>query len=372
MVKAIFQRKLSEKAADSFAGLADPFGVLGVSSCLQDVLSADPFADDADAVIQVIGSVDGKAVGSVRSIPLDVVVFGRRYKTAAGCEMFVSEEYRNTQYGLKLPMARLASTPNNFMVGASQSQMMIKVSEFIRSTIFYFPRRIMLFDSRAIVEQKVARPLWWLVRLAANVCLKVYWNIVGSISTLKNRGLSVCEIMADDAESLDVVAKMISADKHSCFEVHNAGWIKWHMTVSLSNQRPLRLWLVKKGDLPYAFYMTKERFYEQASHRGFKNVRLVSIVEWGCIGDLEGTAERQMRWILLGGARRFCGVADAVEILATDIGLDGFLRNKLWPCVGQGNFVFKVGKGSPLEHIKGIYDRNNWRLRPAMGDAGLS
>ena len=43
-----------------------------------------------------------------------------------------------------------------------------------------------------------------------------------------------------------------------------------------------------------------------------------------------------------------------------------------WRQVGESNFVIKAGEGSPLFGNAEMTKIENWRLRPAMGDAGLS
>ena len=115
--------------------------------------------------------------------------------------------------------------------------------------------------------------------------------------------------------------------------------------------------------------MTKKRFHELASHRGFKNVWLGSIVEWQAKPEFEN----RLGWLLIDAALRLkkSGV-DAVEIPTADKGLNRFFRHLGWRRIGESNFVIKAGEDSPLFGNEEMTKINNWRLRPAMGDAGLS
>lgn len=369
MAATIQYRKQEQVGETELFGLTDVVGgALSWDARTLSVFRNNPFADDPEANVQLIGVVDDKAVGTVSSLPLDVSVDGQTFRTAAGSAMHVDENYRNTQFGLKLPMMRLGSTPNNFMIGSSQSQMMIKVSEFIKSTIFYSPRLIMLAKSRSVVEMKVGGWLGKIVAACVDLGLWCYWMILSLIARLATCGYVFEVVKSDDDEGLSAVAMIAADEPGACREVHDAKWFRWMITESFSKDGPNTLWLIKKKGTPVAFVMDKKRFYEQASHRGFKNVWLASVMEWGAI---QGCARKLPALILRFAARIKKGM-DAVEIIATETRIESPLRRWLWRHVGDGNFVFKVGKGSPLEPYPMMHDRKNWRLRPAMGDAGFN
>ena len=263
MNKVIYQRKLLDLLSENVGGLSDPYSILKLSDRFKDVIKNNPFADDVNAVIQIVGSIDGKAVGSVKSIPLDYCIIGRRYRTAAGCEMFVAEEYRNTQYGIKLPMIRLASTPNNFMVGASQSQMMLKVSEFIKSTIFYSPRMIMLSKSRVIVDRIFSRCFGKVVSMLLDLGLSVYWLCLRMWFLYRLRGFEYRLINHDDEDVFGEIARMARGGQDCCYEVHDERWFKWMTHNSFSKDNPNEITLVYKDGRPVAFFMTKKDFMKR-------------------------------------------------------------------------------------------------------------
>lgn len=367
MNKQIHKRTLSQLDQGGLDGLRDDFGILSFREKTAAAFRADPFAR-TDDVVQIVGSVDGVAVGSVFSLPLEVSVNGQVYRTAAGCEMTVVDKFRNTQYGLKLPVFRLGAMPEGFMIGASQSQMMIKVSEFIGSTIFLSPRFIMLFKSRSVVEMKLSGFLGKVAQFVVDVCLRCYWTFVRLIAAVRLRGCRIGVVLADDAKGILETADIIRADRHPCQEIHDERWIKWHLTQSFSDNGPLDLHLIRRNGQAVAFYMTKRRFYEQASHRGFKNVWLASIVEWGAMPG----HEKDLKAAMLFAAASFGRDCDAVEVVATESSICRFLRHWMWRQVGESNFVFKAVVGSPLEKNEFVNERQNWRIRPAMGDNGMS
>lgn len=367
MNKQIHRRTFAELSADGLDGLRDEYGILNFSPRMSDAFRADPFARPGD-VVQVVGSVDGVAVGSVFSLPLEVRVGKELHRTAAGCEMTVIEKFRNTQFGLKLPVSRLGLTAEKFMIGCSQSHMMIKVSEFIGSTIFYSPRLIMLFKSRSVVEMKlhgfVGKFVQWFVDCGLWFC----WRLAKMRVHCALKGYELVPVTAADEESICAVADIIRSETPLCGEVHDGRWLKWHLSSSFSENGPLSLVMLRKDGKPVAFYMTKRRFYEQASHRGFKNVWLGSIVEWGTLPEHANV----LNPMLIMAAVSFADTCDAAELVATEPRVEKHFRRWGWRHVGDSNFVFKVADGSALAGNEEMRKRENWRLRPAMGDNGMS
>ena len=117
-----------------------------------------------------------------------------------------------------------------------------------------------------------------------------------------------------------------------------------------------------------AFVMAKRRFYEQASHRGFKNVWLGSIMEWGARDGMDD----KLKWFLVKIALSIGKSCDAVDFSTADGKLESFVKCLGWRQVGEANVGVKVMKNFPLFGDKSIQDISNWRIRPAMGDNGLS
>ena len=83
--------------------------------------------------------------------------------------------------------------------------------------------------------------------------------------------------------------------------------------------------------------------------------------------------EKQLGWLLVSAALHLKKEKmDAVEIPSADKSINRFLRRIGWRQVGESNFAIKAGEDSPLFGNEEMTKIENWRLRPAMGDAGLS
>ena len=141
------------------------------------------------------------------------------------------------------------------------------------------------------------------------------------------------------------------------------------MMKTFSKDGPLRLLVAKGNEEIVGFCMIKKRFYKTASHRGFKDVWLGSVVEW----QMKSGFEKKLGWFLAAVALKLKSEGmDAVEVSSADFALNRFLHRLGWRQVGDSNFVIKAGEGAPLYNDLEMTKARNWRLRPAMGDAGLS
>ena len=121
-----------------------------------------------------------------------------------------------------------------------------------------------------------------------------------------------------------------------------------------------RLFLIKKQGKIEGFFVTKQQFFEQASSRGFKNVYLGSIMEWG-IAKGSKLTEKDINSIAI---HHFDNNVDGIQVATTDIALARNLKKYLFVPIGTANV------GIRMKSIKdpAIKEMKNWRLRIAGGD----
>lgn len=329
----------------------------------------NPFAASGDMIAKIAGFCDEKEAGREYVFPLRLRTTCGEMDVLAGSSLFVDSEYRRSGLGMDLPELRWQNSPSKIAFGAALSQMALPVHQLLDYTVFLLPRNIMLWHSRALVETRLRGFAAKCVTVVLDCGLWLYSLLLRVVCFCKLNGLTIEEVSSDDEAMLGTVAEMIADDGASFAEVHDARWLKWHMTESFSKDGPMRLFAVRKRGEAVGFYMTKKRFHEQASHRGFKNVWLGSVMEW----QVKKGFEKMLGWLLVSAALRLKKEGmDAVEIPSADKSTNCFLRRIGWRQVGESNFVIKAGEGSPLFGNEAMTKIENWRLRPAMGDAGLS
>lgn len=352
--------------------VAEPDGYLRVPDGKLSALRQNPFLWEADSPIQMLGLVDGKAGGYNYIFPLEFRLDGKIYSGATGSSLNVQDWARSSCMGFELPTVGTDKVgKDGIAVAASCSQMAIPVHKINGYKFFMMPRLIALWKTRSVIEMIVRSRPWCLaLSSVADILVGAYAMMLRLIRWFRMQGLQISEVGPSDYDELHSIAEIIRQDSHRFAELHDVRWLKWHLTESFSDDGPSRVYLVCRKKSPVGFYMIKRRYYEQASHRGFKHVWLGSIVEWGVLPG----HENRLKGLILDAALRLkqAGV-DAFEFVTYDKKLQSWARRLGWRQVGESNYGVKVWKGSPLVALKkDLSDPANWRLRPAGGDNGLS
>ena len=343
--------------------------VCDVDAKMVDTFRANPFSESEASIAKIAGYVNSDEAGYEFVFPLRLRMPTGEIEVLAGSTLYVNPVYRRSGLGMDLPELMWQNSPSKVALGASLSQMALPVHQMLDFIVFLMPRNIMLWRSRALVETKLKGFTAKCVTFVLDCGIWLYSLLQKMICSLKLNGLTIEEVSPDDDSMLGTVAELISEDSAPFAEVHDARWLKWHMTESFSKDGQMRLFALRKRGEVVGFYMTKKRFHVQASHRGFKNVWLGSVMEW----QVKKGFEKKLGWILVHAALRLKKEGmDAVEIPSADKSLNRFLRRIGWRQIGESNFVIKAGEGSPLFGNEEMARIENWRLRPAMGDAGLS
>jgi hypothetical protein len=154
-------------------------------------------------------------------------------------------------------------------------------------------------------------------------------------------------------------------DDHPFMEVHDKAWLQWNLnqTFSTDNRNKKRLYEIKKGDTTAAFFIIKQEFFSQASSRGFKNVYLGSVVEWG----IDASSKLREKDIYLMAIGCFDKSIDGVQVATNDMNTMKMLKRNMFIRIGNATIAFKM-KAVKEEGIDNI---NNWRVRIAGGDTLL-
>ena len=166
-------------------------------------------------------------------------------------------------------------------------------------------------------------------------------------------------------ESFEVpneVIAIIEEDSHPYSEYHDKQWFEWnlHHTFREDSRIKKKLFLVKRGKVIEAFFIIKEEFFEQASRRGFKNVYLGSVMEWGI--KKESTLTEDQLYVL--AIDMFSNDIDGIQVASNDNQVLSRLKKKLFVGVGNANMAVRI----KVPKFDDISDISKWRLRLACGD----
>jgi len=370
MKTEILARKLSE--IDFFNGQKVEEGhYLHISSEKRDAFLKNPFRNGEDLVCQWVGYVDDKPAGYNYSFPIEVYADGKIYGSTTGSSLNVEEWARKSDLGLILPAKGVEQTSKDgIAMTAACSQMAIPLHQINGYKYFFFPRYIALWKSRSVVETLVPGMLAKGLSPIADLFIGCYKLIVCLIARAALRGYEVVPVASNDGAGITAIANIIREDKHRFRENHDERWLKWHIECSFSKHGPCTGYLLrnKTNGAVVAFALTKRRFYENASHRGFRNIWLGSFQDWGWRKGFE----KPGRWMLVRLSVEMAKNCDAVDLSADDVELQSLARKLCWQQVGDANVGVKVMAKFPLFKDKAIKEQSNWRIRPGMGDNALS
>ena len=370
MRSEIFSRRLDE--LDSFGGEEIGLGhFLYVSPERRKAFQDNPYLESQNDICEWVGYADGKPAGFNYSFPIRVWADGKSYRSTTGSCLNVEEWARKTDLGLILPAKGVELTgKDGIAIAAACSQMAIPLHKINGYRYFFMPRYIALWKSRSVVESLMPRWLACLVAPMANAFLWMYRTVLRVMVACKMLRYRTEEVADDDEKTMQEMAEIVASDTRRFREDHDSRWFKWHLTCSFSPNGPCKGFVLKENrtGAVVAFALAKRRFHEKASHRGFRNVWLASIMEWGCVPG----REQLLKWFLASIALRYAGSCDATEFATDDTQLGAFVRKLGWRQVGEANVGVKVMKNFPSWGDSAIKEQSNWRIRPGMGDNALS
>ena len=304
--------------------------------------------------IELVGLHDGVEAGREVMIPLEICARGRTYPVVAGANLFVDPAHRKSNLGLLLPEAMRNASPSGVAVAGAVSRLAQPVYEFLGFVKFKMPRYAIPLHGR--------RHFGILVGMA----VAVYRVLLDALASFRIRGLEMVSVDPDDEATVRRVADLIAADGHPYCEVHDEEWLRRHMRESFTGERPLEMVAFRKGGRLVGFALTKVRRRETL--RNLKDVRHGMVVEWQFAEGLQGLSG----WLLVKAALGMNDRADLVEIASDDAAVHSLLRRLGWRPVDYENFMLGTAEASPLSGDTELRKPENWRLRPAMGDNGLS
>ena len=304
--------------------------------------------------IELVGLHDGVEAGREVMIPVAIRAKGQVYPAVAGANLFVDPAHRKSNLGMLLPEAMRAASPSGVAVAGAVSRLAQPVYEFLGFAKFKMPRHAIPLHGR--------RHFGWLIGMA----VAVYRTLLTAVAAIRTRGLKIEPVAVDDEKTIRAVADLIAADRHPYGEVHDADWLRRHMRESFTGEHPLEMAAVRRKGRLVGFAMTKVRRRETL--RNLRDVRHGMVVEW----QFAAEAERAGGWLLVRSALGLRDRADLVEIATDDEGVQKLLKRLGWRPVDYENFMIGMTETSPLADDGELRNPENWRLRPAMGDNGLS
>jgi hypothetical protein len=289
----------------------------------------------------------------------------KEYGCQTGLALYVHPEYRKYAIGANILLYFRSMHPERNAIVNGFSNVAEPMYKALKFTCFETPRLVLLKKSRSVIEFIFKRICWWTkpFEIFANVLLSLCVNVVYKYNRIRTKDYTIERVN----ECPKDVEQIVLDDPHRFKELHDKKWFDWSLKYDFkdSSKRNKELYVVKnKEGMIVAFFLNKIKFYEQASHRGFKNVYLGSVSEWG-IKPNENLTESDLQIL----ATRYMPIyVDGCEVTTTNPKTLTSLRRNLFIHLGSIKMAI---------YIKSIKDKaineiTNWRIRIAGSDTLLN
>lgn len=358
--------------ADLEAGVRDPAwidpdSVAGMSPPRRRTMLENPLADNPGDPAQMIATRGNEIIGRIDFIP------GLLHSPAGDqrifwfSNFFVAERHRNTLAGVSLI---LRSQQLLGIVGAfGPSRKSLPIYQRLKWLDRAIPRYILVRRSRSIAERYLRRgPHSLAASLLADGGLGLYRLLQAPVRAIRTRGLTVERVPAMPPE-LD---PLLSPPPGVVAVHRSASFINWWLTNRFKDDDPRDrndLYLVRdRRQNVVAYFLNKVRFFETATHRRFRNLRLGFIHDWR-IFDHDSV---DLQSVIMLATRELgrCGV-DAIELSTDESSMDRPLKRMGFMRVDSVHLLVHPSRSSPLS-APPFQDLSKWLIWPGDGDNYLN
>ncbi len=356
-----------ELSAES-AGFEDPYGIYELPLRKRAALKANPAATGSDVACQTLGLAGNRVVGQHTIFPVRLRAFGEEYEAWTGSGLYLHDDYRKTGLGIQLIEGENRDG-NTIHLGCGLSRLSVPLHLLLDYACFPMKRMLWLAKSGPVVRKFLRNR--FVAAVAAFLCDILLWlpnTLLRLLVSIQTRHLWVERL--DRATS--AVAAMAAATTRPCACVHSEAWFNWILNHTFADdpRSRQRLFLVRdRHDKPLGFFMVKIRFHATASHRGFKDLLLGSLLEWQSIDERRLSHGLLARLAARELLREGC---DAIEVCTDEEPLLKSLRRTGFLPLGDLWFVVRARENHPLHQMPDFLRQENWRLRPCEGDNALS
>ncbi len=341
----------------------DPHGICKIGPGRMAAFQTVPLDVMPRVAGQLVGVVDGRAVGSIMFFPGELVVDGQLQAMLWGSSLYVDPSSRNTLMGIMLIMElqRLFC-----VVGISHvSSIVYPIYKKLGWMDMPMARYVLLRKSRSVLERflgpgrqaALLRPVVDGALLIHRCFLEIWGRMAAS------------GVYCKQVESVPASMDRLLDEKVGAFGFHrSSSWLNWMLGNSFDSdpRNTKRLYFVfDRRDNLIAYFVTKAKFYEEASHRGFTNVYLESLLDWMIFDD--SAVSEEIIWLMATNLLGAWGV-DAVEICSNRTDAGAKLKPLGFRRTGEVNFLFTSDANGPVIEES---QAPHWRLRQIDGDEGL-
>ena len=264
----------------SYPQYEDKYGIASyLSESALKALSACPGNLDDKKTALVLMLDDNVIIGRETRYGTRVMIGDEVKYAQSGGGLEVYETYRKDGLGAEIMLENVMSKEYELKLGSFFSSMMIPMLKKLKFTIIEIPQFLKLNNARYVFESFGMKGLLLrLVSSVANFGLRIL-NIKNKVRYNKlKKKFDIKKVTTIPAWVEDMAVN----DGHKYRELHDQKWFQWNLDYNLHglpDDIQSFYTVYDKNGNPQGFFMTKERFEEEAGK--WKNIIRGVIVEWG-------------------------------------------------------------------------------------------
>lgn len=321
-----------------------------------------PFNTSPDNCAFLFVNADDTVAARLQCFGTQFYARGKIIPAGTASALEAAEPLRHLGIGVEPLLAFTMSEEYPANIVSGLSEMALPLYKKLRYHILAFPRIMQLRNVRCILESKGFKGC--LLKTCSKILnIPLGWFI--SISGRKGKRL-LREYQVEKVEHVPAwVDDAVLNDGHTYMEVHDHAWLQWNLDNNFSGlpQDIQSFYLVKKAGEPIAFFMTKERFREQAGGV-LQNVLIGSIVEWGIRSGNLLSEENIYRMAAL----TFSPQVDIVETATSNLQVVKAMKR----CGFLPHRHAHIALKDKTKQYKDASDINLWRIRYGYADVILT
>lgn len=359
------ERTFGELEKSNVPDVKDPYNIMSsLGSKMREAVLHNPTGYREDETCQILALDGDLVIGATNPFPGRMLLNGETVQTLNGSYLYAHEDYRKDNIGGELFFRESRLHPSGNTLFAGISQMALPLYYALKFSVFEFPRLIYLRKSRSVIQSVLynegiwTKPIIWM----ADSCLWLHRCLMGLTTKLRLGSYRIEEVKQCPQEVEDIVI----ADEHPYMELHDKAWFDWSLNFSISEDERTkkRLYVIRRNGKIEGFFLVKQEFFEKASNRGFRNVYLGSVMEWG-ISKGSKLTEKDIALLSLSC---FDKDVDGIQYASIDNKTVKQLKHRLFVQIGFANMAIKMrySKDVAIKEIK------NWRIRLAASDTVLN
>lgn len=322
---------------------------------------ANPCAGADEEPFMYIVEADGVPVGRTMLFDTRIKIGEEILPLHSGSGLEVEESFQKYGFGAEIFAYSGTIKKRKLFLSAGISGMALPLYKVMKNSIFEFPKMLRLQNTKPLLGRyDIKGILQTILGGMANIFLHSYYCCsLSKTNKLKKK------YVLEKAETIPMwVDDIVLNDGHKYMEVHDHKWLQWCLDNSFKGgeQDIQSFYIIKDGDEPVGFVMTKERYREET--QGMKNVKIGSIVEWGSKNEKELCEADIYRLVL----DMFSENVDIIETATNIMDTQRVLKRMGFIHYGDAHIAFK----DKTKQLKDAGDASLWRLRYGYADVILN